>query len=193
MLWLTMISLLWSTTLSTDYFTRTGYVQVQSSNDLMDIKADNYQVNSTLDLASGEISFSGLLKSFEFELGLANRLLQGERIDVRAYPKFTFHGTVSGFTARQAATPGTYGAEIEGVLSIWGYERTTRATGQIEVLPDGRLKAQSAFTMRIEEESMQKINDLMQQYLPSAVNVTPDQIGVSQNIEIDVSMTYRSL
>jgi len=193
MLFTTLIALLWSTSFSTDYFTRTAYVHVESSNDIMDVRADNYQVNSTLDLESGEISFSGLLKSFEFELGLANRLLQGERIDVREHPKFTFEGTISGFTPQQAATPGIYGADITGVLSIWGYERLTSTTGQIEVLADGRLKAKSTFTMRIEEESMKKINDLMRQYLPSQLNVTSDQLGVSRNIEVEVSMTYRSI
>lgn len=173
------------------YFTRTGHVFVQSSNDILDIKAHNYQFSSTLNLETGETAFTGLIKSFEFELGLADRLFSGQRVNVEQHPKMTFTGRVANVTEINAKVPGTYPVRIEGVLEIWGFQRNTEATGQVVVQPDGTLKAHSEFTMRIEEESMEKINSLMRRHLPSVVKVDTDRLGVSRDIAVEVDLTYR--
>ncbi len=172
------------------YFTRTGHVFVKSSNKVMTIKANNYQVNSVLDGASGNTTFTGLIKSFEFDLGVADRLFSGKRVSVVEQPKILFEGTVSNIKEINFKAPGEYPAKIEGTLYIWGYKRKTSARGTVSVLADGSVRAKSSFTMRIEEESMNKINELMRRHLPSIVDVNTDDLGVSRDIEVEVNMAY---
>ncbi len=176
---------------SQTYATRTGHIHVHSRSSLMDLEGDNYQMYSTFDLNTGEVSFIGLIKSFEFDLGLADRLLHNERINVVEKPKINFEGTIKGLEGINLKKEGTYDVKVEGTLYIWGYKRITSARGRVKVLPDGSLKTSSKFLMRIEEESVDKINELMKEYLPNVINVDTESLGISRDIDVEVNMTYR--
>ncbi|HBE43205.1 MAG TPA: YceI family protein, partial [Bacteroidales bacterium] len=52
------------------YMTRNGYIGFFSSTPLEDIKGDNNQVASVIDISTGEIVFQVLIKSFKFEKAL---------------------------------------------------------------------------------------------------------------------------
>ena len=52
------------------YMTRNGYIGFYSHTALEDIKGDNNQVASVLDIATGGIVFQVLIKSFHFDKAL---------------------------------------------------------------------------------------------------------------------------
>lgn len=173
------------------FTSRTGHVHVESSNRFMDVVADNFQVYSELNPTTGKVSFTGLMKSFEFKLGALDRAFNSDRVDLRQYSKFQFDGEVSNVKDIDFDTPGVYRAVVKGNLLIGGYKRVTSAVGEIEVLPSGRLKADADFTIRIEESSMNTINQLMKEKLPSAVSLDTDKLGISRDIRLQLSANYR--
>ncbi len=173
------------------YFTRTGHIHVESKSKLMEMEADNYQMNSRFDPNTGEASFVGLIKSFEFDLGLADRLLHNKRINVVEQPKITFEGKITGLEDKDLTVAGRHRVKVAGNLYIWGYKRVTSADGIVTVNEDGTMRAESDFKMVIEKESVEKINELMRSYLPSVVSVDAEELGLSREINVAVNMKYR--
>lgn len=190
----TLFLLLFVTSLSfgqTKYLTRTAHVYVQSSNSVVDIEADNYQVISSLNPQTGDISFTGLLKSFEFKLGAADQVFNSKSVDVSTHPKIEFKGKVADISKINFAKPGNYKLKVKGMLHLWGLVRETSADGSITVEADGSIKATSDFVMVIEEASVKKINQLMKEKLPAA-NVNTETLGISKKINVKLDMSYRA-
>ena len=111
------------------YFTRVGHVKVNAYSDLMDVEADNYQIAATFNPEDGSLKFQGLLKSFMFDLGLADRVLSDKRINVVEKPKILFEGRVVNFRQIKLNKPGEYSIKVRGHLFIWGYKRLMETTG----------------------------------------------------------------
>lgn len=180
-----------TTAFSQQYFTRTGHIHVNSSSKVMNMEADNFQMNSRFNAQTGEATFTGLIKSFEFDLGLADRILHNKRINVVEQPKILFEGSITGLEDKDLSVPGEHTVTVAGNLYIWGYKRVTSAQGTVTVNPDGTLQAVSNFEMVIEEESVDKINELMRQYLPDIISVDAEELGLSREINVGVNMNYR--
>lgn len=177
---------------ATKFTTRTAHVAVFSSSSIMNVEAHNYQVYSTLDKETGKTTFTALIKSFEFKLGLADRAFNNKRLSVVEKPKIFFEGSITNLDDISFDTPGTYPIEMEGILKVWGFTRVMKDTGEVIVAPNGDLEANATLTITIEEESLDKINQLMRQYLPAVINVNTNDLGISRNIDIQVDMTYKN-
>ena len=72
-----------------------------------------------------------------------------------------------------------------------GYVRKTNASGNVVILPDGKIMADAAFTIRIEEESVNTINRMMKEKLPSVFALDVDKLGISRDIKLNLSASYR--
>lgn len=175
------------------YFTRVGHVKVNAYSNLMDMEADNYQIAATFNPEDGSLKFQGLLKSFVFDLGLADRIISDKRINVVEKPKILYEGKVVNMDEIDLNTPGTYSIKVEGILYIWGYKRITGTTGTLVVEKDGTLNSKAKFKMKIEEESVTKINELMRQYLPSVLNIDADKLGLSRDFYIEANMALKPI
>jgi hypothetical protein len=173
------------------YTARTGHIHVESSNRFMDVVADNYQVYAEVEPQSGTIQLTGLMKSFEFKLGALDRAFNSSRIDLSQYSKFRFEGRLVNLDEIDFTKPGTYPGKVTGNLYIGGYKRLTSATGTLEVRPDGRIHADADFDIQIEEESMNTINKLMRERLPSVVALDTDKLGISRKIELRLVANLR--
>ncbi len=174
-----------------EYMTRTGHVNVESRNKFKDIIADNYQIISVLNAQSGSISFQGLIRSFEFKMGAIDRAVNSKNLNVSAHPKISFDGRVVNFKRIDFNKPGSYNVKVRGNLYIWDEKRVTVADGVVEVGKDGILKATSTFVMRIEEQSVNKLNDLMRKKLPDVLNINTNTLGISRDILINLDLTYK--
>ncbi len=173
------------------YVTRTAHVNVKSTNRVMDIEADNYQVASVLDINTGRIDFIGLLKSFEFKLGAADQLFNSKMVDVSTHPNIKFSGQIVGFDKINFQSAGTHTIEVKGNLFIWDEKRVTSAKGTLIVNADGTIKASSNFNMVIEDGSVNKVNELMKEKLPSAMTIDVNSLGISKTIKVRCEMTYK--
>ena len=181
-----------SNTFGQKYITRTAHVHVKSTNSITDIEADNYQVASVFDRATGNIDFIGLLKSFEFKLGAADQLFNSKMVDVSAHPNIKFTGQIADIHKINFDEPGEYTTTVNGVLYIWDEKRVTSAVGKLKVNADGSIVASSDFIMIIEEGSVAKVNQLMKDKLPSVISVDINTLGISRKIAITLNMTYKA-
>ena len=159
----------------------------------MDVEADNYQISAVFSPVDGSLKFQGLLKSFMFDLGLADRVLSDKRINVIAKPKILFEGRVVNYKHIKLDKPGEYAIKVRGNLFIWGYKRVMDTTGTLIVNKDGTIDSSSKFKMKIEEESLAKVNELMREHLPSIVNVSTDKLGLSRDFYIEANMKLKPL
>jgi len=184
-------SLVFNLAFSQVFFTRTGHVHVKSQNNVKNIEADNYQVISYVNMETGEVRFEGLLKSFEFKLGALDRVFNSDRINVNQYPKFRFEGTISRLDRVDPNRIGSYDVEVNGTLYLWDEKRVTSATGVINTDGNGGFSANSNFVMRIEENSMHKLNNLIDQKLPDIVNLSTDSFGVDRDIRVSLNASYK--
>ena len=176
-----------------NYRTRTGHIHVVAYSKMMDVDANNYQVAGTFNPNSGSIEFTALIKSFIFDLGMADRIINDERINVVEKPKVYYEGKINNLAEIDLNTPGEYVIHVSGTLHIWGMTRITGARGTLEVLKDGSLRTSAKFKMTIEEESMNKVNSLMKEYLPSVISVDANKLGISRDIYIDTNMTLKEI
>ena len=172
------------------YYSRTSHVHVSSENSIKTVEADNYQIISTVNMENGEINFEGLLKSFEFKLGALDRVFNSDRINVNQYPKIKFVGRFKKFKQLKLIVNEEVKVEVLGTLYIWDEKRITSAVGTMKLLPNGKIEAISDFSIKIEEASMHKLNDLIDKKLPSIINLSTESFGVSRDINIDLNVTY---
>jgi len=86
---------------------------------------------------------------------------------------------------------GSYDVEVNGTLYLWDEKRVTSATGVINTDGNGGFSANSDFVMRIEENSMHKLNNLIDQKLPDIVNLSTDSFGVDRDIRVSLNASYK--
>jgi len=173
------------------YTCRTAQIHIETSSKFMDVVADNYQVYSEVNPNTGQVVFQGLMKSFEFELGALDRAFNSDKVSLNQYSKFRYDGVISNLSAINFDRPGTYNVSVEGKIFIGNYIRKTSAQGSLKVLANGRIETVADFSIRIEEESMNTINELMRKKLPRIVSLDTDKLGISRDIKINLKANYR--
>ncbi len=177
------------TLIAQSYSCRTGHVHVSSTNKLMNIEADNYQVQSTLDSSSGQVTFVGLSKSFVLESGALDQAFNSKYVDVNGFSKFKYEGNIVNLASIDFNTPGKYPFKVKGFLYIGPEKRMTSANGTLVVNSDGTVQANSDFAIRIEEATVNKINNLMKERLSGYLSMST--FGVSRDINIDVNFKFK--
>lgn len=176
-----------NTTLSAQsYYTRTGHIKSASKSKYLDLVADNYQVAARVMPAEGMLEIDALIKSFEFDLKLTNRLMSGKGVEVVEYPKITYRGE---FKPINLSKPGTtMTIPVKGVLKAWNMERITPAQVIVKIDATGQVEAFCKLDMTIEESSVKKFNELMRRYIPSQFNFSADNLGIDRRIYIDAHL-----
>ena len=173
------------------YTCRTAQIHIETSSRFMDVVADNYQVYSEVNPNSGEVIFQGLMKSFEFEMGALDQAFNRSTVDLSQYSKFSYEGSITNLSEINFDKPGKYKVDVKGNIFIGSYVRKTSAQGTMTVLSNGYLESIADFSIRIEEESMNTINELMRKRLPAVVAIDTDKLGISRDIKINLKANYR--
>ena len=132
-------------------------------------------------------------RSFVFDLGLADRIISDKRVNVVEKPKILYEGRVTNLKDIDLDIPGEYTIKVKGNLYIWGYKRVTGTTGTLVVNNDGSLSSNAQFKMKIEEESVQKVNELMRQHLPAIINVDANKLGLTRDFYIEANMDLKPI
>ncbi|MCU0462131.1 MAG: YceI family protein [Bacteroidales bacterium] len=157
------------------YMTRNGFIGFNSHTAVEDIKADNNQVASVLDIATGEIVFQVLIKSFHFEKALMEEHFNENYMESEKFPKSTFRGKITNLSAIDFSKEGKYDVVVEGDLNIHDVTNKVSAKGNLEVISGG-INANSKFSIVPEDY---KIN------IPGVV-----RDNIAKNLEVTVSMKY---
>src|SRR5512145_2289564 len=80
---------------ATKYMTKKGYIGFFSHTPVEDIKADNNQVASVLDISTGDLGFQVLIKSFRFKKALMETHFNESFLESETYPRSTFTGKIT--------------------------------------------------------------------------------------------------
>jgi polyisoprenoid-binding protein YceI len=155
--------------------TKTGYIGFYSKTTLEEIKGDNNQVASVIDISTGDMVFQVLIKSFHFERALMEEHFNENYLESDNFPKSTFKGKITNISTVNFSKNGIYDVTVEGDLTIRDVTKKVTTKGTIEVVTGG-LNANSKFSIVPEDY---KIN------IPSVVR---DKI--SKNLEVTVAMKY---
>jgi polyisoprenoid-binding protein YceI len=160
---------------SQKYMTKNGYIGFYSHTPIEDIKADNNQVASVLDIASGEMVFQVLIKSFRFEKALMEEHFNENYMESEKYPKAIFKGKITNLSAVNFSKNGTYDAIVEGDLTIHNVTNKISTKGTIEIVTGG-INATSKFMIAPED------------YKISIPWIIRDKIN--KTLEVTVTMKY---
>ena len=152
------------------YATRTGEVTGHSETPMENIDAVNHKATSVLDLASGQIQVSMLIKAFEFEKALMQEHFNENYMESNTYPKASFKGTLKGVSPEQLKEPGAYEAQVEGELTIHGVARPVKSKGTVTVAGDGTISASSDLVVRPEDHGI-KVPGLVRKKIADEVQV----------------------
>jgi len=99
------------------YLTKSGAINFYSKAPMEDITADNNQVLSIVDAATGKMAISILMKSFLFEKALMQEHFNENYVESDKYPKATFKGDILNFDdISETKTK----KQVKGILTIHG-------------------------------------------------------------------------
>jgi polyisoprenoid-binding protein YceI len=154
------------------YFTRTGHVVFNSETPSEKISANNYQVTSILNSTTGDLDFSILIKSFEFEKALMQEHFNENYMESDKFPKAIFKGKIKNFDKLTLSKPGVYAIEVEGDMTIHGVTKKMAAKGTIEVKGE-ELHAKADFPITLKEYNI-SIPKIAQNKIAETVQVKAD-------------------
>jgi hypothetical protein len=132
-----------------------------------DIKAENAQISSLFNAASGDIAFSIPIKGFQFDKALMQEHFNEKYMETEKYPTATFSGKLQGYTP---SGPATQSVTAKGKLSIHGVVRPVEIAGHVEKQGD-KLLMKSNFVVKLADYNVQ-IPKLLWQNIAEQVDVT---------------------
>lgn len=165
-----------SVTLGQKFITKNGYIKFYSETPVETIEAHNRQVNSALDITTGDFVFKVLIKSFEFEKALMQEHFNENYMESDKFPDATFSGKILNLSAIDFTKDGKYEAEIEGDMKIHGETKKVKEKGTFEV-SGGKISGKSVFMVHLADYKIKIPNTVVN-------NIAEDiQVTVDVNLE----------
>lgn len=157
------------------WFTRTGHIYFISHTDIIDIDANHYQTGSFLNINSGEMAFTLLMKSFQFSLPLAEEHFNENYVESDNFPKATFKGKILNFDPSMLVPDKDYTVMVQGDLTIHGVTTGLKEAGVLR-RSGNEIRASSKFTIQLDAFNIK------------VPNIVEDR--VAKEIPIDVNLKY---
>lgn len=157
------------------YLTRTGHIHFYSHAPMEDIKADNNQVASVIDLSTGEMVFQVLVKSFKFEKALMEEHFNENYMESDKYPRSTFKGKITDPSPSQLSKQGKYDVTVEGELNLHNVTKNITVKGTLET-GAGTVVANAIFNLSPADYNIE---------IPAVV-----RDNIAKSIEVTVNMNY---
>jgi polyisoprenoid-binding protein YceI len=126
------------------YFTKDGKIHFEASSPIEKIEASNSKATSVIDLTSGAIEWSVLMKGFTFEKALMQEHFNENYVESTKYPKAIFKGKLSSSSQLKFDKDGVYTADVNGTLDLHGISRTVKAKVTFNV-KGSKISANSTF------------------------------------------------
>ncbi len=154
------------------YITKNGHIKFYSETPMETIEANNLQVNSALDISTGDFVFKVLMKSFEFEKALMQEHFNENYVESDKFPNATFKGTVSNLADIDFKADGEYASLVEGELSMHGVSKKVSEKGTFTV-KGGQIIGLSSFILKPEDYGI-KIPKTVVDNIAEEIEVTVD-------------------
>ncbi len=132
------------------YITKNGHIKFYSETPMETIEAFNKQVNSALDIETGDFVFKVLMKSFEFEKALMQEHFNENYVESDKYPNSTFKGKVLNIADYDFKSNNSYDVVVEGDLSMHGVTKKVTEKGTLTVSNNG-IEGKAVFIVKPED------------------------------------------
>jgi len=152
------------------YFTKNGHISFFSKTSMENIKAVNDQVMNVLNVQTGELQFSVLIKSFHFEKALMEEHFNENYLESEKFPKSIFKGNISNLSEVNFTKDGQYPVSVTGSLTLHGVTKPVTSTGKI-VVTAGKISASSLFNIRLADYNI-SIPKLVKDNIAESVEIT---------------------
>jgi hypothetical protein len=133
---------------------RNASVKFFSKMPLEDIEAVNNQGLSVIDLTSGNIEFSVLLKGFIFPNALMQEHFNENYVESSKYPRAQFKGTIQSIPAIDLTKNADYNFTVKGTMQLHGQSKEMSAQSQLHV-KEGKVTGESIFDIVLEDYAIE--------------------------------------
>ncbi|HUZ59440.1 MAG TPA: YceI family protein [Hanamia sp.] len=124
-----------------------GLVSLFGKKPFESIRADNHDVDGTIDTKTGNVEFKALVKSFHFRKKSMEQPFNEKYMESDKYPNASFVGKILNMAAINLNKPGTYPIMVEGYLTIRNVPQWVSHPATLIVTKD-ELIAKSQFTAK---------------------------------------------
>jgi disulfide oxidoreductase YuzD len=162
----------------TRYIDRAGKARFFSSAPMEDIEAHNQQAVSVLDVGTGEVVASMLMRSFNFKKALMEEHFNENYVESHKYPKATFKGKVSNITELDLSKNGKYTLDISGEITLHGVTKPLMVQAEAMV-NNGSIQAKAVFPLTVKDFNI-KIPRLVVD-------------NIAEVVEVSVSFSYQPM
>lgn len=159
----------------TRFIDRGGKASFFSSAPMEDIKAETDQALSILDIKTGEIAASMLMRSFNFKKALMQEHFNENYVESDKYPRATFKGTITNLDQFDVHKDGVYSLNITGQITIHGVTKPLNVKGEA-VVDRGAIKAKAVFPLAVKDFDIE---------IPRLV-----VMNIAEQVEVTVSFNY---
>ena len=159
-----------SSSFGQEYFTKNGKISFFSKTSLENISADNNQVISVLNTATGAVQFSLLNNAFHFPKAKMEEDFNQNYMESDKYPKSTFKGTITDMSTFSPGKDGSYNVNVKGDLMIHGVSKNINAPATITV-KDGKISSASSFKFLIKDYNI-RIPTIVAGKIAESIEVT---------------------
>ncbi len=152
------------------YIDRAGKASFFSSAPMEDIEAHSEQAVSVIDLGSGDIVASVLMRSFNFRKALMEEHFNENYVESNKYPKATFKGTITNVGNLDVKKDGTYTLDVTGEITLHGVTKQVKVKADA-VVNKGTVQAKAVFPLTVKDFKI-KIPRLVIHNIAEEVEVT---------------------
>ncbi|MEO8860715.1 MAG: YceI family protein [Ginsengibacter sp.] len=152
------------------YFTKNGSISFFSKASMEDIKADNNQVISIINIQSGEIRFSVLNNAFHFPKAMMEEHFNSDYIESDKFPTSTFKGNIADINKVDVSKNATYSLVAQGDLSIHGISKPVTTVAMFTV-NDGQIEGTAVFKILLKDYDI-KIPSLVINNIAEKIEIT---------------------
>lgn len=160
------------------YIDRAGKASFFSSAPLENIEAHSEQVVSILDVKSGEVVASMLMRSFNFRKALMEEHFNENYVESHKYPKAVFKGKITNLADFNAGKEGKHMFNIEGDITLHGVTRPLQVKAEATVV-QGKIQAKATFPLRVADFKIE---------VPRLVTN-----NIAEVVEVKVSFNYQPM
>jgi polyisoprenoid-binding protein YceI len=132
------------------YVTKNGLIRFYSDAPVEKIEAINRQVNAAMDIATGDLVFRVLMKSFTFEKALMQEHFNENYAESDKYPNATFLGKIINIKDVNISKDGIYPVTVDGKLTLHGETKQVSEKGTFEV-KEGKLVGKTKFSINLSD------------------------------------------
>ena len=161
------------------YYTKTGHIDFFSEAPLENITANNENVAAFIDVASGDMQFAVLMKSFQFEKALMQEHFNENYVESHKFPKATFKGNIENYDQNMLTGSENHTIKVSGDLTIHGV--TNKLSTEVKLISKdgGKVKGTTSFIVKPEDFDIQ---------IPRAV-----RDNIAKEIEVNVNVNLQPL